>query len=217
MESNVSVIIPAYNEEKNILKVIKLVKNNDIVNELIVVDNLSTDRTAEIAQEAGAIVVPCNIQGKGYAMEKGLKYAKNEIVIFLDADIDNYAKDIIKMLAIPLISGQADFVKSMFERNGGRVTELVAKPMLEILFPNMYEFSQPLSGMIAGKKSLLEKLEFEKDYGVDIGILIDMVNIGAKVTEVHIGKIKNESQEWHSLEKMAKEVMNAILKRANIL
>ncbi len=214
MQSFVSVVIPAYNEEKNILKVIKLIKNKDIIDEIIIVDNLSTDRTAEIARQAGTIVVQCNKQGKGYAMEEGLKHVKNEVVIFLDADIGNYDKNVINNLAEPVINGEADFVKSMFEREGGRVTELVAKPMLEILFPDMYKFSQPLSGMIAGKKSLLQKIQFEKDYGVDIGILIDMINIGARVKEVHIGKLKNESKEWHSLEKMAKEVMSAILKRA---
>ena len=86
--------------------------------------------------------------------------------------------------------------------------------MLDILFPDMYKFSQTLSGMIAGKKSLLSKIEFEKDYGVDIGILIDMVQMGIKVEEVSIGKLKNVSQPWQALEKMSNEVMRAILKRA---
>lgn len=216
MKSNVaSVIIPAHNEEKTILKVIKLVKANNIVDEIIVVNNLSTDNTAKIAKEAGCTVIECNQKGKGYAMEEGLKYAKNEIVIFLDADISNYDKKLVDKLAEPIFNGQAEFVKSMFERSGGRVTELVAKPMLDILFPNIYKFSQPLSGMIAGKKSILSKIEFEKDYGVDIGILIDMSQMGVKIEEVHIGKLKNVSQPWQALEKMSKEVMNAMLKRAN--
>ena len=109
----------------------------------------------------------------------------------------------------------AEFVKSMFDRKGGRVTELVAKPMMDILFPDMYKFSQPLSGMIAGRKELFLQIEFEKDYGVDIGILLDVINLGAKVQEVHIGKVKNVSQQLQALNKMAKEVMIAILKRAN--
>ena len=79
----VSVIIPAYNEEKNIKTVIDLCKQNEIVSEIIVVNNLSTDRTEEIARAEGAKVVCCNEQGKGYAMEVGIKYAQNEILVFL--------------------------------------------------------------------------------------------------------------------------------------
>ena len=210
---NLSVIIPAFNEQKCIKKVIRLVKKNENVNEIIVVDNNSTDATAMYAEKEGAKVVFCKEQGKGYAIEKGLQEAKNEVVVFIDADINNYSKDLIKTLSDPIINNGVDFVKSMFERTGGRVTELVAKPLLDILFPEIYKYSQPLSGMIAGKKSLLSKIEFEKDYGVDIGILLDMIKMNANIKEVHIGKIKNHSQQWKNLEKMSREVMSAILKR----
>jgi len=212
----VSVIIPAFNEQKNIKKVIRLVKKSENVDEIIVVDNNSTDSTSIIAQTEGAKVVFCKEQGKGYAMEKGLQEAKNEILVFIDADINNYSKDVIEKLAEPIVKEEAEFVKSLFERTGGRVTELVAKPLLDILFPEIYKFSQPLSGMIAGKKSLLSKLEFEKDYGVDIGILLDMIQMNVNIKEVHIGKIKNHSQQWKNLEKMSREVMNAIIKRYRI-
>lgn len=219
MANKVSVIIPAYNEEKNIVKVIKMLKNykTEIIDEIIVVDNASTDNTNKLATNTGVIVLKCDNRGKGYAMEMGLKYANNEIIVFLDADINNYTKNLVEVLTVPILNKNADFVKSMFERTGGRVTELVAKPLLDILFPDIYKFSQPLSGMIAGKKSYFEKIEFEKDYGVDIGILLDMINLGAKIEEVYIGKINNSSHSWLSLEKMSKEVMNAILKRKNIL
>ena len=212
-----SVIIPAFNEQKNIKKVIRLVKKSKNVDEIIVVDDNSTDATSEIAQKEGAKVVFCKEQGKGYAMEKGLKEAKNEILVFIDADINNYSKDVIEKLAEPIVKDEAGFVKSLFERTGGRVTELVAKPLLDILFPEIHKFSQPLSGMIAGKKSLLSKIEFEKDYGVDIGILLDMVQMNVSIKEVHIGKIKNHSQQWKNLEKMSREVMNAIIKRYRIM
>lgn len=214
---NVSVIIPARNEEKNIRKVIRLVKKSENVDEIIVVDNNSTDATSVLAQKEGAKVVFCKEQGKGYAMEKGLQEAKNEILVFIDADINNYSKDLIQTLSEPIINDETDFVKSMFERTGGRVTELVAKPLLDILFPEIHKFSQPLSGMIAGKKSLLSKIEFEKDYGVDIGILLDMLQMKVEIKEVHIGKIKNHSQQWRNLEKMSREVMNAIIKRYRIM
>lgn len=214
-EENVTVIIPARNEEKTIQKVIKLVQKNNLVNQIIVVDNNSSDNTAKFAKNAGACVVYCPTQGKGYAMEEGLKYSINDIVVYIDADISNYSKDLISQLSEPLRHNKAEFVKSMFDRKGGRVTELVAKPMLDVLFPNMYKFSQPLSGMIAGRKSLFDQIVFEKDYGVDIGILLDMVNLNARIKEVHIGTIKNVSQQWQSLEKMSREVISAIIKRAN--
>ena len=214
-DEKVTVIIPARNEEKTIQKVIKLVQKCNIVNQIIVVDNNSIDNTAKLAKASGAFVVPCLSQGKGYAMEEGLKHSINDIVVYLDADISNYSKDLIAKLSEPIRDKKADFVKSMFDRKGGRVTELVAKPLLEILFPEIHKFSQPLSGMIAGRKSFLEQITFEKDYGVDIGILLDMININARIKEVHIGRIKNISQQWQSLEKMSKEVMRAIIKRAN--
>ena len=214
-DEKVTVIIPARNEEKTIQKVIKLVQKNPLVSQIIVVDNNSLDHTAKLASNAGAQVVFCPEQGKGYAMEEGLKFSVNDVVVFIDADISNYSKDLINKLSEPVLNKKADFVKSMFDRTGGRVTELVAKPMLEVLFPDMYKFSQPLSGMIAGRKTFFEQIVFEKDYGVDIGILLDMVNINARIKEVHIGTIKNVSQQWQSLEKMSREVIKAIIKRAN--
>lgn len=209
----VTVVIPARNEEKCIAKVVKLVKSNKKVNQVIVVDNDSKDNTTKLAKKAGADVVFCENAGKGYAMEAGLKAVQNGVVAFVDADINNYSKNIIDVLVNPILNDDVDFVKSMFERKGGRVTELVAKPLLEITFPDMYKFSQPLSGMIAGKTEYFKKIEFEKDYGVDIGILLDMINLNAKITEVSIGKIKNSSKHWQSLSKMSSEVINAILKR----
>lgn len=217
MNSKISVIIPAYNEEDNIITVIEKTKKNENVQEIIVVNNLSTDRTEGLAKKAGAKVVNCNMQGKGYAMEAGMKIAQNDIIVFLDADIPGYSENIIYKLTQPIIERNIDFVKSTFDREGGRVTELVAKPLLKLLFPEFERFTQPLSGMIAGKKQIFEKLQFEKDYGVDIGILIDVVNMKFSIEEVKIGSIQNKSKEWKSLEKMSREVMQAILKRRNIL
>ena len=209
----VSVVIPARNEEKTIEKVVKLVKENEKVDQIIVVDNNSNDNTSKLAKEAGAEVAFCENQGKGYAMEKGMQYVKNDIVVFLDADIEDYSSDLIDTLINPLIDSDVDFVKSMFERTGGRVTELVAKPLLAITYPDMYQFAQPLSGMIAGKTEFFRKIEFEKDYGVDIGIVLDMLKLNAKIVEVSIGRIQNASKDWKVLDKMSKEVMAAILKR----
>ena len=149
-------------------------------------------------------------------MEMGIKEAKNECIVFLDGDISDYSDDVIYKLSEPILDRNIDFVKATFDREGGRVTELVAKPLLNLLFPDVRKYTQPLSGMIAGKKSVFQKIELEKDYGVDIGILLDMINLNVNIEEVKIGKLKNVSKTWKALEKMSTEVMKAILKRANV-
>lgn len=212
----VSVIIPAYNEEENIANVIKICKKNKYVNEIIVVNNLCTDRTEEIAKKEGAKVIFCNRQGKGYAMEEGIKAAKNECIVFLDGDINDYVDNVVELLAKPIVEDRADFVKAAFDREHGRVTFLVAQPLLDILYPDMKKYSQPLSGMIAGKKEVFEKIELEKDYGVDIGLLLDVTNMNLRIEEVYIGKIKNVSKDWRLLQTMCSEVMRAIIKRSDI-
>lgn len=213
----VSVIIPAYNEEKTIGQVVEKVKQSSVVNEIIVVNNCSTDNTAEIAKQKGGTVVVCNLRGKGYAMEEGMKHITGDIVAFIDGDLGIYNNDVVATMTEPIINKDIDFTKSAFEREGGRVTELVAKPLLELLFPEQSKFKQPLSGIIAGRTECFKKITFEKDYGVDIGILLDMIKIGANVEEIYIGRIDNNSQSWQSLPKMAKEVASAILKRANMI
>ncbi len=104
-------------------------------------------------------------------------------------------------------------MKSTFSRQAGRVTELVAKPLLGILFPDLSRFSQPLSGMFGCKKSFMKKVDIENDYGVDVGILLDMHRIGARIKEVNIGYIENRMQTWEQWENV-EEVSKAILKRA---
>jgi glucosyl-3-phosphoglycerate synthase len=209
-----TVIIPALNEEKTIGNVVKFCFAEPLVSEVIVVDDRSEDNTAMLAEAAGAIVITSNEKGKGISMKEGIDAASHELIAFLDADIDPYQADTLKNLATPLINDEADFVKGAFARNAGRVTELVAKPLLNILFPGLAGFSQPLSGMIAGKKSYFRKIEFFNDYGVDIGILIDMYLMKARVKEVNIGYIENKSKPWEALGKMSKEVSRAIITKA---
>lgn len=213
----VSVIIPAHNEEKTISDVIKIAQKSELTDEIIVVNNNSTDNTANISKELDAIVVDCNNIGKGNAMAQGIKFATNEVVVFLDADILNYNSDIIDLLAKPIFDNDAEFVKSTFDRvEGGTVTNVAVKPLLKILYPDLYDFQEPISGMIACKKSILEKINFESDYGVDIGIVLDLYDLGIKMKEVNIGQIVNMSHEVKTLEtmqKMSYEIMNAIIKR----
>ena len=212
----ISVIIPALNEEKTIRKVIRQAKRNELVSEIIVVDDQSMDNTVVEAKKENVRIITSTQLGKGFSMREGMMLAKNEILVFLDADIPNYTADIVEKLTQPLVNDEADFVKSYFERQAGRVTEILVKPLLEFFFPYLLQFKQPLSGMIAGKKSFFEKVEFENDYGVDIGLLIDMHKVNARIKEVCIGEIENDMQPLQALGRMAKQVANAIFKRVNI-
>lgn len=209
-----TVIIPALNEEKTIRQVIEFCFSEPNVSEVIVVDDKSEDNTVAIARETGAKVIISIARGKGISMKEGIDASTNDLIIFLDADIDPYPEKSIEKLSTPLLKDEADFVKGAFARNAGRVTELVAKPLLSILFPGLSHFSQPLSGMIAGKKSFFKKIEFFNDYGVDIGILIDMYLMKARVQEVNIGYIENKSKPWQALGKMSGEVSRAIISKA---
>ena len=213
----ITVIIPALNEEKTIRSVIQQAKRNEMVDEIIVVDDLSLDNTvSEARKEEGVKVITSTHVGKGDSMREGMMMARNDILVFLDADIPDYNTDIVAKLAEPLIKDEADFVKSYFERQAGRVTEILAKPLLEFFFPHLLQFRQPMSGMIAGKKSIFQKVEFENDYGVDIGLLIDLHQVRARIKEVCIGEVENDRQPLHVLGRMAKQVANAIFKRVNI-
>lgn len=210
----ITVIIPTLNEEENISSVIEFAYSQAQVTEVIVVDDKSQDRTVAIANQCKAKVITSTKLGKGASMKDGVLCAKNEIVVFLDGDINPYPFYTIKLLTDPILSGEVDFVKSSFSRNAGRVTELAAKPLLSIFFPDLLRFNQPLSGMIAGKKLLFESLDFRDDYGVDIGILIDMHLNNARMKEVEIGYIENKSKPWQALGRMSKEVAQTIIMKA---
>lgn len=213
----VTVIIPALNEEKTVRQVVALANRSPLVTEVIVVDDMSMDATVEEARKEGATVITSTRLGKGASMKDGILVAKNEILVFLDADITTYPEDIIERLTDPLVKDEADFAKSFFTRQAGRVTELVAKPLLSILNPSFPVFCQPLSGMIAGKKSLLSQCEFEEGYGVDIGILMDMNQMGARIVEVNIGNIENRMQSLEQLGKMSREVARTIMRKSKAI
>jgi len=210
----VSVIIPALNEEKTIRRVINLVSSSPVVDEILMIDDKSHDNTIKQSRLPKVRIYTSPIIGKGNSMRDGMLLAKNEVVVYLDADIVTYPDNIAELLSRPILDDEADFVKSCFDRQAGRVTELVAKPLLSILFPELAKYSQPLSGMIGARKSFLKKIDFENDYGVDIGILLDMHAMGARIKEVNIGYIENRMQSWEQLAKMSREVSRSILKRA---
>lgn len=212
----VTIIIPALNEQDTIGRVVRFCFQEPVVSEVIVVDDKSTDETVLRAKEAGAKVIISEVQGKGTSMRDGIRSAINQLLIFLDADIHPYPEKTISKLLEPIVNNECDFVKGAFARNAGRVTELVAKPLLKIFFPELSGFQQPLSGMIAGKKSFLNKVDFFTDYGVDVGILIDMFLMQARVKEVNIGYIENKSKPWQQLGKMSSEVSRAIIHKATL-
>lgn len=211
----ITVIIPALNEENTINGVISLVKQSKLVSEVIVVDDKSLDKTVEISLKSGAKVITGTKLGKGASMRDGLLVAQNEIILFVDADITTYPQNLVELMTLPILNEGFDFVKSYFTRQAGRVTELVAKPLLAILYPEFPQFMQPLSGMIAGKKSFFNQINFEDGYGVDIGILIDMYKLNAKISEVDIGNIENRMQSLEQLGKMSKAVANTILDKSS--
>ena len=212
--SCVSVVIPALNEAKRIAEVVRHALADPATAEVIVIDDSSTDATAELARGAGAVVLTSSMLGKGASMRDGVLPARCEMLVYLDGDLAGLRNGIITDLCMPLVRGEADFVKARFGRGGGRVTELTAKPMLKIFFPEIAHFVQPLGGIIAAKKSLLMALEFEDDYGVDVGLLLDAHLAKAKIAEVDIGSLENDSQSLQDLTLMANEVGRVIFSRA---
>ncbi|MEW6035964.1 MAG: HAD-IB family phosphatase [Candidatus Micrarchaeota archaeon] len=212
----VSIVIPALNEGRTIGPTVRECLKSRAVLEVVVVDDKSSDRTAELAREAGARVLVSQVRGKGKSMEDGLAAARGEIVVFVDADIRNFSSGMIDAITSPILEDRCDFVKSAYGRRSGRVTEILVKPLLSELFPPLVDFRQPLSGIIAGKAGFFRKVGFENDYGVDVGILIDMVNAGARIMEVDIGYIEHKMKPWRKLRGMAGEVTRSILKRAKM-
>lgn len=211
----VSIVIPVLNEGATIRRVIRTIRKTSLIHEIIVVDDNSTDNTIAEAMKESVRILTSSQRGKGLSMREGLLAAKFDIIVYLDGDITTYPNDVVDLLAKPIIEGRADFVKSCFSRQAGRVTQLVAKPLLSILFPELSYLDQPLSGMIAGKKSLLTNVSFEKDYGVDIGLLIDVHKQGARIEEVNIGRVQNAMQSLEQLGKMSKQVSRTILRKAD--
>jgi phosphoserine phosphatase len=178
------------------------------------VDDGSIDGTPELAMAAGARVITSTMLGKGGSMEDGAREAKNEWLLFLDGDLQGLVPDLIERMTLPLINGEADFVKAKFRRAGGRVTALTARPLLRTYFPELSGFDQPLSGIMASRRSLLRTLRFENDYGVDIGLFIDAARAKARLAEVDVGGLKHDSHPLAFLEEMATQVARTILGRA---
>lgn len=213
-KKSVSIVIPAYNEEATVAQVVTVAKKLDYVDEVIVVDDGSSDRTAEEAESAGATVISHLMnEGKGSALQSGFKNSHGDIVAFIDADVSNFTSGKIDKIIRPILEDKTDITKTKFARESGRVTELTAKPLLSFFFPEL-NYEQPLSGQFAGKRSALSKIKFEKDYGVDVGIVLDADVHGISILEVDIGEISHDMSPLSNLNQMANEVVRTIIDRA---
>lgn len=210
----VDIVIPAFNEEESVASVVNVIKQLDYINNIIVVNDGSTDNTHNEAKNAGAIVIDhINNKGKGAAIQTGVNASTADIIAFIDADIKNLTPKKVDIIIKPILKGKADITKTKFARESGRVTELTAKPLLKFFFPEV-NYEQPLSGQFAGKRSILKKLKFESDYGVDVGIVLDADVRGIKILEVDIGDIQHDMSPLSDLHQMANEVVRTIISRA---
>ena len=235
--TTVSVCIPARNEEATVGAIVttiraQLVEGPRLVDEIVVVDDHSNDRTGEEAVAAGARVVAAadvladhgRGHGKGEALWKSLYASSGEIVVWCDADVRDFDPRFITGLLGPLlIDPGVGFVKGFYQRpvdgqvrGGGRVTELVARPVLTMLFPSLAGIVQPLSGEYGGRRHVLERVPFVEGYGVDIGLLIDIADrFGVdSLAQVDLGQRIHRNRPLHELSPMAAQVLQTALHRA---
>jgi glucosyl-3-phosphoglycerate synthase len=229
----VSVCLPARDEERTVARVIEASilphlsdGGSGLVDELVVVDDGSSDATASIARQAGARVVTRRPGGdKGAAMADALEAAEGDVVVFLDADVENANPDFVPRLVGPLLVDEAVLVKGFYERpingqpsGGGRVTELLARPLIELLFPQLAGVRQPLAGETAAHRWVFEKVGFAPGYGVEIGLLIDVArDFGPEsIAQVDLGVRVHRNRPLAELRPQADDVLRTALGRAGI-
>ena len=219
----VSVCLPAHNEEATVGPIVETIRRLDgVVDEVLVVDDRSTDATAAVAAGAGARVVTNTGEGgKGGAMAAAVQWANGEVLAFCDADLREFEPRFVTGLVGPLlVHDSVDFVKGWFERagEGGRVTELTARPLIRLLHPELAGFAQPLAGEFAGRQPVLVKLTLEPGYGVDLGILLDVARLVGleRMAQVFLGRRVHRSHPLAELAEQALAVARVALGRAGI-
>jgi glucosyl-3-phosphoglycerate synthase len=236
----VSVVLPARDEEATVGGLVadlveRWVRRVPLVDEVVVVDSDSTDGTAKVARAAGADVVAAadvlpahgTRPGKGEALWKSLAATTGDLLVFLDADLLGDVSHYVPGLLAPLLTDpQVGYVKGCYTRpleidgrstpaGGGRVTELTARPLLNALWPELAGVVQPLGGEYAGRRSALERVPFLSGYGVEVGLLIDLLGLLGLggLAQVDLGVRRHTSQDQEALGRMAGQVVSAVLAR----
>ena len=232
-DSTVSVVIPARNEEATVGVIVTTIRSNlmqsvQLVDEVIVVDSRSTDGTAAVARAAGAVVVSQEdmtrglppMRGKGDALWAGLAATSGDVVAFVDADVDPFDSRFVSGLLGPLLTDPSiSFVKGFYHRplsfgghsepdGGGRVTELVARPLLNLFWPDLAGFVQPLAGEAAGRRQVLERVPFVSGYGVETALLVDLLDFAGldALAQVDLGERAHRHQGNEALGQMAAQI-----------
>lgn len=235
----ISVCLPARDEERTVGTIVevirrRLVEDVALVDEILVVDDRSTDGTATAAAAAGADVVSTADllpemgpgAGKGEALWKSVYASTGDVIVWCDADVTNFDEHFVAGLAGPLLRHpELAFVKAYYERahdgrpgEGGRVTELVARPLLSLLFPHLAGVVQPLGGEYAGRRDVLEQLPFVEGYGVDLGLLVDVAaRFGTDaLAQVDLGARVHRNRPLTELSPQALAVLHTALRRAGL-
>jgi glucosyl-3-phosphoglycerate synthase len=236
--SSVSVCLPALNEETTIAGICKAIRAAlmpGVVDELIVLDTGSSDATTTVAGAAGAVVykvddIAPRLQGggKGEALWKSVAVARGDIIVWIDSDIQNFTPDFVTRLISPLLgSPRLIMTKAYYRRplqldatshddeGGGRVTEIALRPLMNLLYPKLADVVQPLSGEYAVRREVALDLPFFSGYGVDIGLLVDIVSrYGlAAIHQVDLGIRLHNNRSLHALGRTSFEVLAAFLTR----
>lgn len=231
----VSVCIPCRDESGTIGALVAEVRHalvgpGGLVDELLVIDDRSTDGTAAVATRAGARVVPIEEVhavhgvgwGKGNALWAGMVASQGDVVVFLDGDLTSFAADWVVRLAAPLLADDTvALVKAHAHRpttmgGGGRTTELVARPLLSLYFPELSALHQPLAGEYAVRRAAVTRLPFVQGWGVEVALLIDIAReFGAEsIGQVDVGVREHRHRPLSSLAVQAAEVAATLLGRA---
>ncbi len=240
--STLSVVLPALDEERTVGAIVstlrrELVDEMPLIDELLVMDSGSTDHTELVARRAGATVVAARdvapaygaVPGKGDVLWKSVLATSGDIVLFVDADLEDVSSTFVTGMLGPLLTEPTvAYVKAFYDRplvtdqviaasGGGRVTELVARPVLNLYWPDLAGIIQPLSGEYGGRRELLESIPFVSGYGVEIGMLIDVVTsagLGA-LAQVDLGRRIHRHQTDDALGRMAAQVLQTALRRVD--